>query len=424
MSLLTLVQMDLPHRLSADIAESGHPLQPPTPEEAEKYAHKPLPPIPSSSYFRRKDPSTRADHTSPDEDAIHLGELPLTPKCLPSTTPTLSRRRHSMSQTINPKQHRAMGHRSSQKIMQITGQEVDATHSSPYQPGRPAPAARMSDSGWAAFGGSAALRKKFLDQIDETSPVPPSLEIDRDGSSKSHDSWEPVSPGSAQPAPWLPDAAVAEAHHDSDFAGGHVRSASSESDSKVRDLFNLHSTDYEVAWSYHTIAAELAAHKRPATSHGVEETSRQAPRPKSRRFTKLLHSSSSNKLRSALPTIITSLEPRPASRQVERPRPRISHLGPSGNMPASASATATVPVPVPVLDAMQQQQQQQQSAVPQSAFDESDSEDDDEARDQSRWGASPALVKDWLARRGGDGGASGNAPTAVRSSLVRRRRRS
>lgn len=390
-SPLTLVEMDHVHRLSADIAKSGHPFQPPNPEEAEKYAHKPLPPLPSPSYFRKRDSSSSSMGsglriTSPDENAEGPAMLP------PSTQRDPSSRHNNM---LQPKTHHlATGNRSSRKVMQITGHQLDTMEHSPMKSARirkPLSTMSLSESGWAAFGGSAALRMGYFDQKEESSSVPPLLEADREGSSKSHDSWEPVSPDAAQPAPWLSDATVAEAHHDSDFSG---RAASIDSDSKVRELFQLHSNDLEVAWSYHTIASELAAPKRPATSHAPEETTRHSFQPKPLRFTKLLHSDPSRRLRSTLPAIVTSLEPRPASRYREKTKSITAHpdsVGGTARPATAASATRQAP--------------------PQSAFDESDSEDDE----QGRWGGSPGF-KDWLARRSGDGYTFGHSPTRRRSS--------
>jgi hypothetical protein len=372
-SPLTLVEtthgldMMLHNRLSgADTAESGPPFQPPSLQEAARYAHKPLPPLPPSSYFRRN--SLTSPGTTSAFRTTSPGEDPACPDQLPPPSPRhrlISRRHISLPPPpAHSSSHHASSSLSSRKIMQITGHQLDMTDSSlsstimARRLRKPHSTMSLSDSGWAAFGGSA-WRMGYLDSRDkdEYSSVPPLLEADRDGSAKSRESWEPASPdAAAQPAPWVSDAAVAETQHEPEL---------SESDSKVRDLFQLHSLDLEVALSYHTIASELAVPKRPVTSHApLPPLPRQQParqsNPKTLSLTKFLHSDPSRRLRSALPAIVTSAEPRPARRSREQPRPLTAHPESVGARAASRGAAVRPSTAVSATHHRQQQQQRQQ----------------------------------------------------------------
>ncbi|POR30835.1 Peroxisomal coenzyme A diphosphatase 1, peroxisomal [Tolypocladium paradoxum] len=234
------------------------PLDTPSPALVERYSHKPLPPLPPTSppgprASRSSRASTeRRDRISGPRAATAAGSEPSTP----IHVGTLSSPR-SHARRISYSGLSATGRRSSHKVQQLTGYDIDVMDDCPILYG-----SVDSDA-------SSNYSQKW---DGEPGPVP-WLENDNGDTSSRGSSWMPMSPRSALIPPPLNICKLAiRDSNDSNLGGSFCPEADVDLDEESAQSWEpayQHSSDSMASDEYHRISAQLATQPtRQTTADG------------------------------------------------------------------------------------------------------------------------------------------------------------
>lgn len=240
------------------------PFDSPMPALVELYSHKALPPLPPTSHPNpRASRSSRASRASTEPGEPISG--PRAAMAGESESPTPIHARTHARTLSSPRSHArrisysglsATGRRSSHKVQQLTGYDIDIMEDCPFSYG-------------SVDSDASSNHSQKWD--GEPNRVPP-LELDNGDTSSRGSSWAPLSPQSAaMPSPLSMTRLAIRDSRDSNIGGSLSPDGGVDLDEKSAQSWEpayRHFSDSMVADEYHRVSVELAAQPTRQTSAG------------------------------------------------------------------------------------------------------------------------------------------------------------